>query len=312
MPRRPLTPWLFLSFPVGILVVFTLLPTAAGLALSLFDWDGSGTPRFVGLRHFRALADDPRFWPALGNTVAFVMLTVPASTLIGFGLALAVHARWFRGKAAARTMLFLPTIVSIIAIGFVWRWVLESRGGLLPAAIRALGLRSPDFLQGGPVLAFSRGDPAGPGPFHSVEYAAWFTWPLLSIMAVQVWRTAGFSMVLYLSALSSVNETLYEAAEVDGASRWQVMRRVTWPLVRPMTAFLLVTGAIAGLQVFDIVWALTVSAETDATNVLNLYVYREFQQSRLGYAGALGAVIFGLTAVATAAYLLAVRRRAAA
>lgn len=306
MPRRSLTPWAFVGFPLAVLIVFTLVPTVVGLALSLFQWGGQGPPRFVGIDNFRSLWHDPRFWPALRNTIVFVLLTVPASTFIGFALALAVHARWFRAKAAARTMLFLPTIVSIIAIGFVWRWVLESKGGLLPAAIRAAGLEPPDFLQGGPVFSFT--SKSGTGAFHYAEYAAWFTWPLLSIMLVQVWRTVGFSMVLYLSALSSVSESLYEAAEVDGASRWQVMRRVTWPLVRPMTAFLLITGAIAGLQVFDIVWAITVTAETDATNVLNLYVYREFQQSRLGYAAAIGVVIFSLTIVATVTQLALTRR----
>ena len=301
MTRRSLTPWAFVGFPLAVLVVFTLVPTVVGLGLGFFQWEGQGTPRFVGFDNFRTLWHDPRFWPALRNTIVFVIATVPASTLIGFGLALGVHARWFRGKAAARTMLFLPTIVSIIAIGFVWRWVLESKGGLLPAALRAVGIDPPDFLQGGPVFAYGWTDERG---FHYVQYAAWLTWPLLSIMAVQVWRTVGFSMVLYMSALSSVSESLYEAAEVDGASRWQVMRRLTWPLVRPMTAFLLITGAIAGLQVFDIVWAITVTQETDSTNVLNLYVYREFQQSRLGYAAAIGVVIFVLTLAATGAQLL--------
>jgi ABC-type sugar transport system permease subunit len=306
MPRRTLNAWLYLAFPMAILTIFTLIPTGAGLALSLFDWDGSGLPRFVAGRNYTALARDPRFPPALVNTLVFVVGTVPAATGLGFLLAVAVHARWFRAKPAARTLLFMPTMVSIIAVGFVWRWVLEDKGGLLPAMIRGLGIDPPDFLQGGPVFSFTWTDHSG--GFHSAHYGAWLTWPLLSIMAVQVWRTVGFSMVLYLSALSSVSESLYEAAEVDGASRVQVMRRVTWPLVRPMTAFLLVTGAIAGLQVFDIVWAITVTAETDATNVLNLYVYREFQQSRLGYAAAIGAVIFGLTIAATAGQLLSTRR----
>lgn len=302
--RGRATPYLFLAFPMAVLGTFVLLPTVAGLALSLFQWDGSGTPRFVGAENFARLAEDSRFRAALVNTLVFVALTVPLTTALGFLLAVAAHARWFRGRAAVRTMLFLPTIISIVALGFAWRWVLDRDGGLLPAAIRGVGLDPPDFLRGGAVLSFGSGDSAW-------TVAPWFTWPLLSIIGVQVWRGVGFCMVLYLAALAAANESLYEAAEVDGASRWQVLRRVTWPQVRPMTAFLLVTGVIGALQVFDIVWAITAGAETNATNVLNLYVYREFQQSRLGYAAAIGVVIFGLTVLATAAQLTLMRKRAA-
>src|SRR5262249_2852794 len=111
-----------------------------------------------------------------------------------------------------------------------------------------------------------------------------------------------------LAALSQVNESLYEAAAIDGADRSRMLRHVTWPQVAPMTVFLLVTGVIGALQVFDIVWAMTNGTETMGTTVLNLYTYREFQQSRLGYAAGVGAVIFVLTAAATAGQLLVVRR----
>lgn len=299
-----LSPYSFIAFPLAILFVFTLAPTIAGLALSLFNWDGSSQPKFIGLQNFSALTTDPRFTPALLNTLIFVLGTVPLTVLLGFLLAVAVHARWFVGKTAIRTALFLPTVVSIIAIGFVWRWLLDSQGGLVPDVLRALGMRNvPDFLQGGAV-SFSIG-------FDTEIELPWLKWPMLSIITVQIWRGVGFCMVLYLAALSSVNESLYEAAEVDGANRWQSLASITWPQVAPMTIFLLVTGVISALQVFDIVWAMTSGTETNSTTVLNLYVFREFQQSRLGYAAALGVVIFLLTAAATAAQLLLLRRRQA-
>ncbi len=291
------SPYLFLAVPMAVLMIFTIVPTLAGLALSLFQWDGTGWPRFVGLGNFQRLSEDARFWPALVNTLVFVVLTVPAATLAGFALAVAVHAKWFRGRSLARTLLFLPTIVSIIAIGFVWRWLLEDKSGLLPGMLRGVGIDSPDFLQGGAIISIG-----------GVNVLAW---PMLSIIIVQVWRTAGFCMVLYLAALSSISDSLYEAAEVDGASPWQSLRAITIPQVRPMTAFLLITGVIGALQVFDLIWAMTVAAETDATNVLNLYVLREFQRSRLGYAATIGVVIFALTLAATAAQLWLLRGRGA-
>lgn len=302
----------FLAFPLTLLLGFTLVPTVLGLGLSLFTWDGAGTARFVGLRNFRGLLADPKFGPALRNTLIFVVGTVPLTTFLGFLLAVAVNAKWFVGRTACRVMLFLPTIVSIIAIGFVWRWMLDSSGGLAPAAFRFVGLTAPDFLQGGPVFDFStpevRNADGSVTPAHARVFLPWLSWPLLSIILVQIWRGVGFAMVLYLAALQGISESLYEAAEVDGASRWATVRHITWPQAAPMTAFLLVTGVIGALQVFDLVWALTATTETDSTRVLNLYVFREFQQSRLGYAAAIGVVIFGLTIMATGLQL-ALRRR---
>jgi ABC-type sugar transport system permease subunit len=203
--------------------------------------------------------------------------------------------------------LFLPTIVSIVAIGFVWRWILDPHGGLLTAMLHGVGIDAPDFLQGGAVFAIGEGD-------SRRVFLPWFEWPMLSVILVQVWRSVGFAMVLYLASLQNIPDSLYEAADVDGASRLHTLLHITWPQVAPMTIFLLVTGVIGALQVFDIVWAMTSGTETSATNVLNLYVFREFQQSRLGYAAAIGVVIFVITAVATAVqfWLFGSRRRAQA
>ena len=283
MGQRSRSAYWFIAFPMAVLFVFTLLPTVAGLGLSLFSWDGSGRPTFVGVQNFVQLARDQSFRPAVRNTLLFVVATVPISVVAAFGLAVIASAPWFRGKTMARTCIFLPTIVSIIAVGVVWRWLLADQGGLLPGAIRSVGLRPPSFLDG--------------------------SWAFVSIVLVQIWRGVGFCFVLYLAALAGVNRNLYEAARVDGASRWAVVRHITWPAVGPMTVFLLVTGVIGALQVFDVVWAMTSRAETDATRVLNLYIFREFKQSRLGYAAAIGVVIFSLTLIVTWGQLRLLRGR---
>ncbi|MCC6676216.1 MAG: sugar ABC transporter permease [Phycisphaerales bacterium] len=276
----------FLAFPLGVLIVFTLVPTMLGLGLSLFTWDGVGRASFAGLENFRALARDPRFGPALRNTLVFVVASVPPTVLIGFLVAAAMHARWFIGRSIARTMVFIPTVVSIVAIGFVWRWMLDDGGGLVPAMLRTLGFTDlPNFLQDG-------------------------SWPMVSIIVVSIWRGIGLAAVLYLAALSNLGEGFDEAAACDGASRAQVLRHITWPLVGPTTVFLLITGAISALQVFDIVWAMTAGVENDATTVLNLYVFREFQQSRLGYASAIAVLIFVLTMLASAPAMTGRRARA--
>jgi multiple sugar transport system permease protein len=163
--------------------------------------------------------------------------------------------------------------------------VLDDRAGLLNFGLQTVGFQKeglPNWLQDG-----------------------W--WPFVWIVVISVWRHIGFCLVLYLAALSTVNESLYDAAEVDGARRWQVVRHITWPQVMPTTIFLLVTGIISAFQVFDIVFIMTGQQENRYTNVLNLMTYREFTYGQLGYAAAIGAVIFTLTLIATAMQLGAAR-----
>lgn len=274
----------FLAFPLAVLILFVLVPTIAGLALSLFQWSGGALwtpdtgwqlPTWVGLQNFRTIADNPRVAAGLRNTLIFVVATVPPSVLIAFLIAVFLDASWFRGRSFVRTMVFMPTIVSIVAIGFVWRWVLNDQAGLLNWILASVGITDP------------------PG---------WLSegfWPLASICFVQVWRSIGFCAVLYLAALQAVPRSLYEAAAIDGATRFDILRSITWPMVRPMTTFLLVTGVIGSLQVFDLVFIMTGQRETVYTTVLNLEIYREFTYGNFGVAAAIGMLIFAITIVAT-------------
>jgi ABC-type sugar transport system permease subunit len=297
MIRQNRYAWCFLAVPIGVLGLFTFFPTIAGLGLAFFSWSGSGPPRFVGLANFRGLTGDARFWPALINSLVFTALTVPLATVSAFALASIVNAPWFRGRSVVQSALFFPTIVSIVAVGFVWRWVLDDRGGIVPQAMRAAGLEVPPLLSGGSLL--------------SIGGVNLLAWPMVSLAAVQVWRTVGLGVLLYVAAMQNISPSLYDAAQVDGAGRWRCLRAVTWPGVRPMTLFLLVTGAMGALQAFDVVWALAGAADSSSTDVLNWFAFRQFQQNRLGYAAAAGAVIFAITALATLAQVaLAGRRRA--
>lgn len=271
-----LKPYAFLGFPVAVLMVFTLLPTVAGLGLSFFEWDGGSHLRFVGLRNFQNLWLDGAFGPAFKNTLLFVVLSVPPTLMIGFLLAAALSARWFVGQTIVRTMVFLPTVVSIVAVGFIWRWVLDPQSGLLLLFMRTLGATAAEEWARGPYWI-----------------PAW-------IVIVSVWRGIGFCVVLYMSAIAGIGESLYEAAAIDGASRMRTLFEITWKQVRPTSAFLLVTGVIGALQVFDIVFVMTGQQETQWTSVLNLYLYRQFSQGNFGYAAAIGTVLFGLSLVAAA------------
>lgn len=283
--KHAFSPFRFIAFPLAVLVVFTLLPTIMGLGLSMFQWDGgSEAPTFVGLSHFRAMAGDETFWHGVVNTFAFVLLSVPPTILFAFLLAAAVDADWFIGKGIVRTVLFMPTVVSIVAVGFVWQWVLNDQSGLLNWFLGLFGFQDrPRWLIDG-------------------------YWPMAWIILVSIWRGIGFCLVLYLAALSNVNHNLYEAAAIDGATPWQVVRHVKWPSVKPMTVFLMVTLVIAGFQVFDIVYIMTPGQENQYTTVLNLYIYRQFSDyASYGFAAAIGVVIFVITLLATAVQLWVLR-----
>lgn len=283
--------WSFVAFPLAVLFVFSIIPTLMGILLSLFEWDGGDTPRFIGVRNYLDLLNDPAFTRSFVNTLVFTGYTVPITIVGAFLIAVALNAPWFRGRHILRVIFFLPTVVSIVAIGFIWRWMLESSdAGLLNhLLIDVFNLpreRIPDWL---------------------VDDG----WALGTVIVVSIWRGLGFAVVLYLAALGGVPRSQYDAAAVDGAGAWATLWNVTWPGVRPMTIFLAITGVIGALQVFDIVFVMVGQLERPATDVLNLVLYREFTHDRLGYAAAIGVVILVTTLVVTAAQIAWLRHREA-
>ena len=289
--RESLNGWAFIAFPLAILFLFTALPTVIGVGLSFFEWSGGGVPRFIGLQNYREAMADRALWPAVGNTLLFAAVSVPVTTLIAFLLATAVNARWFVGRALVRTLFFLPTVVSIVAVGFLWRWILEpSDAGLLNSLLDRTARWVAACL-------------GHTGPMN-IDWPAWLgntPWALATIIAVSIWRGLGFSIVLYLAALGNVPREHYDAAAVDGAGPWQALWHITYPGVRPMTYFLLITGMIGALQVFDMVLIMIGTIEQPWTDVLNLFLYREFLGNRLGFAATLGVIVLVLSAVVTAA-----------
>jgi len=278
--RIGLSAWGFVAFPLAIIFLFVALPTIAGIILSFFEWSGGGTPRFIGLRNYVDAFGQEQFWFALRNTLLFAIITVPVTVLAAFLFAVALNAEWFVGRNVMRAVFFLPLVVSIVAVGFIWRWVLEpSDAGLLNHVLLSIGL-SRDQLP---------------------EWLGNNAWGLTTIIIVSIWRGLGFSVVLYLATLGNVPRSLYDAAAVDGAGSWQATWHITWPSVRPMTYFLLITGMIGALQVFDIVLVMIGLIEQPWTDVLNIYLYREFKHDRLGYAATIGVCVLLLTVVITLA-----------
>jgi putative chitobiose transport system permease protein len=264
--RTSAVAYLFLAPALVLLGVFTFYPVAFGTALSLYDYDVISPPRFVGLAHFRALREDRFLWIALGNSVKF-LLVVPVLQALSIGLAVATNAplrgiRWFRAAY------YLPVVTSMVVAGLMWRWLYEQDGVINFFLTQAGVLAKPISWLGHPDLA------------------------LYAVMFVTLWKGLGYYMVIYLAGLQGIPPEFEEAAVTDGATRWQVFRWVTLPLLRPSILLASTISAIAALKVFEEVYVMTGGGPMFRTYTMFFYIFdKGFQQLELGYAAALAVVL---------------------
>lgn len=257
-------------------VIFFLGPLLYSLYLSFCRWDILRTPHWIGLGNYQSLFfDDPLFIKTLINTAYFVVLSVPPRTVLALAMALAVN-QGLRGTGFYRSAFYMPSITSIVAIGLVWRWVLNPEFGIVNAGLRALGLANPP------------------------EWLLSTRWAMPGIAIMTVWLRAGYFMVIFLAGLQAIPEHLYDAAKVDGANAWQRFWHVTLPLLAPTTFFVMVISIIGTFQVFEASLVMTNGGPADSTMTIVLYLFRMgFQFFKMGYASAIAwvlcAVVFVLT-----------------
>lgn len=256
------------------LAVFTVLPILMAGALSFFVWDLLTPPRFVGLENFAQLAHDRDFHGALLHTLLFVAGYVPLAVVVGLGLALLLNRR-SRIVQVCRVVFFLPVVSAWVAVALMWKWMLNSRFGLLNWFLGLVGIHGPAWL-------FERG------------------WAMVAVVAASVWKDVGFVMLLFLAGLQAIPPEYREAALVDGAGPWQTFRRVTLPLLTPTTFFVLVVLVINSFQVFEQIWIMTGGGPLGSTTVMVERIVRHaFSYGRMGYAAAMSWVLFALIFVVT-------------
>ncbi|OLC05943.1 MAG: hypothetical protein AUH42_06540 [Gemmatimonadetes bacterium 13_1_40CM_70_11] len=272
--RETLTAWGFLAPATAHLALFSFAPILFALVVSLHRWSPLEPVKpFVGLDNFVQVARDPLVWISLRNTALYA-LQVPVTMALALGVALALH-RHTRLVRIARTAVFLPYVSSVVAIALLWRWLYHADFGLLNYLLSFAGLGPVDWL-GSPRTA------------------------LLAVMLVTVWVQVGYQMAVFIAGLQGIPQVYLDAAVVDGAGAWQRFWRVTFPLLKPVTLFVLVTGLINSFQVFTLIYVLTDGGPLHATDVV---VYRVYQTAweflRFGYASALAmllfATLFGVT-----------------
>jgi multiple sugar transport system permease protein len=270
--------WAFALPFVLVFLIFMAGPIVASALLSFTDFGLAdlrsplGTD-FIGLDNYAQLFGDQKFRTALLNTAYFVVVGVPMTLVLGLATALALNRGITRFRTLFRVGYYLPVVTSIVAIAVVWRFVLNPDQGLLNLALGSLGIEGPNWLAD-PVLAMP------------------------SIIAMAVWRNLGFSMVIFLAGLQTIPAQLYEAASIDGASRWQAFRHVTLPMLRPTILFITVVTTIGYLQLFEEPFVMTDGGPLDKTLSISMYMYQQgFEFFHQGYAAAIAWILFLIVAV---------------
>ena len=248
MRRETIHAWLLLLPALVLLVAFTHWPAIATVIDSLYATPrGSRPAPFVGIDNYTDLLDDPVFWQALRNNAWYAVATIPVSIVIAFLMALAVNEA-LPGRALLRMAYFLPTMLPMIAVANIWMFFYTPDYGLFDRIIAIFGGGRHNWL----------GDP---------------TTALPAMIAVAVWKEAGFFMIFYLAGLQTMPTDLREAAALEGSSRWNYLRRVILPLLMPTTLFVLVNAVINAFRVIDHIVVMTRGGPDNATTLLLYYIY---------------------------------------
>lgn len=269
--------WLFVLPTTLFYAAFQAWPILSSIYYSTLDWSGiSSKKTFVGLANFAELLKDQWFWNAFANSFKYMVFSVPPLIIISLLLALIVNEKTLRFRGAFRTLFFLPVITTASIVGIIMQFIWSPTG-----AINALL----DLL----------------GNTRAVNFLGQAATALPTVAFIGVWKDVGIYMIYWLAALQSVPQDVVEAAEIDGANKWQVFRFITLPIILPIGAVITLLAIINSLKVFDIVQTMTGGGPYFATDVMGTFVYRTAYESsvgmpRLGYASA-AAMLFGITII---------------
>lgn len=281
--RESATAYGFVLPAIVVILGLSVVPVIWSLLLS-FQADDLVTPsRWVGLDNYRALTEDPHFSQAVENTLQYTVLYVPLSIVFGLLLALALNRR-IRLVGLYRTLIFVPFIISETAQGVLFSFILDPQFGAANSVMRTLGLPAQGFL-------------TDPGQALPV------------LVLISLWSGTGFCVVIYLAALQDVPPTLIEAAKLDGAGRWHLLRHVVLPTLTPVSVFLVMWQTLMALQVFDLVYVTTKGGPLGSTTVIVYFIWEQaFKNFTAGY-GASAAYVLALALLLVGGVMRLARRR---
>ena len=262
--------WVFIAPALAGTFIFIIIPVICSFGLSFTKWDLLNPIEFVGLDNYIGIFTEPLFYKILINTIVFAVSTSVFGVIIPLVLAAILNSK-IRGSEFYKTAYFLPFITPMIVIGVIWEWIFDPNIGLLNK-----------FLH-----------------LHiNWLYDPHFAMPALIL--VSVWKLTGYNMVIFLSALSGISQSMFEAAKIDGADSFQTFKNVTIPLLSPTIFFVVIITAISSFQIFDLIYLMTQGGPLDSTNVLVYAIYKNaFEYFNIGKASAIAYVLFVIILVLT-------------
>ena len=275
--REALTGWLFVSPALIGFGIFTFGAILYSLYLSFTDYDMFGTPEWVGLENYiKAFTNDEYFYQYFGNTFYFAIVLVPVVLVISLFLAILINKKVGKLTKAYRVALFLPSITSTVAVSMVWLWIFNPDMGILNNFLTAIGFHNPPMWLSDP------------------------EWSKPALIIMRVWQMSGYYMLLFLAGRQTIPETLYEAAEVDGASSWQRFTRITVPMLSNTTFVVVILLIIESFNMFESIFVMTEGGPLGSTSTIMYYIYEQgFMSYNMGYASALAWIFFALILVFT-------------
>ncbi len=289
-PGRRIAGWVFIAPALIVIGVFFLLPVLLAVGLSLTDFDiyalaSLRNLQFVGLDNYLAVLRMGLFWRALGNTLYFVVVGVPLSIGAALGAALLVHSRLARCRGFFRVALFTPVVTNLIAVAVIWKYLFQTRYGIVNFVLGRFGVHPVDWL----------GDPHMAMP---------------TIILFALWKNFGYAMIIVLAGLQAIPDELYEAARLDGASAWRQLRHITLPLLGPTLMTVGLLTMVGYFQLFAEPYVMTEGGPLQSTlSVLYLMYNQGFDWWNLGLASAIAFVLFVFTLAATGLLVRAGRRK---
>lgn len=276
MKRNKIYSVWFSAPALALYLVLFIAPVILNFGYSLTNWNAikltGETAKFVGLKNFATIFQDPELVSVVWRTIWFAFVTTVFKNILGFLLALALN-KGFRSKEALRAIFFLPSMLSPLIIGLIFGSLLMTNG-FVNQTLAALGLES-----------IAR-------PWLTSSSTA-----LGATMAVDIWKQVGFNMVIYLAGLQLIDETYYEAAELDGANYFDKLRYITVPRMIPSVIINLLLNMSAGLKTFDIVFVLTNGGPNGSTELINTLAFHQYGQKLYGMSAAYGVIMFVITAI---------------
>jgi multiple sugar transport system permease protein len=263
--------WIFLAVPIAFFTVIRFYPAIESFGIAFTEWNLLSPARYVGAANFVQLWSDPVFWTTLKNTFLYLIIGTPVSLGISFLVAYYLDQVRF-AHGLIRAMYFIPHLTTSVAMAWVWRWFYQPPPvGLFNNILNAVGFDTQPFLR-------------------STSQA------LVAVIAPAIWAGLGFQIILFMAGLRAIPTSYYEAARIDGAGKWMILRQITLPLLRPTTVFLVVISSIGFLRIFDTVYNMTdngAGGPLNSTKPLVLYIYESaFRSYRMGYAAAQTLVLF--------------------